>query len=411
MNARSILEELVLETGVYSPVELLLAMNRLSYDDYLAWRRGDLGDLDAVLIGGPGAVRPVLESARAYSETLGLTARRVVYEGWGKHAGRRLVASSEQTLDELLHTRYGRESQEAQLDIFLDSAEVVATNALVEALRARSPDNARRALARLAKVAPEHSYRAPAAALIEALEMPVPQNHAQGLDQCDKLIEEWLPAASKLLSGSARDFLRPLWRDIGNALDPARFDPQRPDRHASWAYRNGLDWENVKRSVHAVQEGACTPVLLGRLADAEWRLRNRLSAVRSWFEICSIAPQYFKGLIESPDFPDLPMRRAWRRAGEKDLEPEISIIWFPAWMLLQEPGLARALAASGEPVGPGRAFDLTMALLLTNTQDVGLRRELKAIHPALFASFLADARLTGEGSPTRPASAPLWPES
>ena len=411
MNARPILDELVLKTGVYSPVELLLAMNRLSYDDYLAWRRGDLGYLDAVLIGGLAETRTLLESARAYSETLGLPARRVVYEGWGKHAGRRLVASSEQTLDELLHTRYGRESQEAQLDIFLDSAEVVATNALVEALRARSPDNARRALARLAKVAPEHSYRAPAAALIEALELPVPQDHVQGLERCDKLIQEWLPAASKLLAGSARDFLRPLWRDIASALDAARFDPQRPDRHASWAYRNGLDWDNVKRSARAVRGYARVPVLLGLLAEAEWRLHDRLSAVGCWFELCRVAPRHFKELIESPDFPDLPLRRAWRSAEEQDLEPEILVEWFPAWMLLQEPGLARVLEPSGDLAGPGRAFDLAMALLTTNAQDVGVRGELKAIHPALFASFMADVRLKGEGSPPRIASAPLWPES
>ncbi len=51
-----------------------------------------------------------------------------------------------------------------------------------------------------------------------------------------------------------------------------------------------------------------------------------------------------------------------------------------------------------------------MALLTTNAQDVGVRGELKAIHPALFASFMADVRLTGEQSPPRTASAPLWPE-
>ena len=212
MNARLIVEKLVLEAGVYSPLELLLGVNGLSYDDYMAWRRGDIGELDSVLIGGLGAARTVLESARSYAGTLGLTARRVVYEGWGNYAGRRLAASSEPALNDLLHTHYGRESHEGQLDLFLDGAPIVVANALLEALRARSPVGAKRELARLAKVDPEHGYREAAVALIEALEMPVPQGHAQGLERLGKLIEEWLPAASTLLRGRAQDFLRPLWR-------------------------------------------------------------------------------------------------------------------------------------------------------------------------------------------------------
>lgn len=411
MNARQIVEKLVLEAGIYSPIELLLATNRLSYDDYLAWRRGEIRDLDAVLIGGPGAARAMLESGRSHAGTLGLGARRVVYEGWGIHVGRRLAASSEPVLDELLHTHYGRESHEGQLDLFLDSAQVVATNALVEALSARNVGNARRALARLAGMDCEHAGRAPAVTLIEALEVPMPQDHATGLERLGRLTEEWLPAASTLLAGRARDFLRPLWRDIGSVLDAKRFDPQVPDSHASWAYRNGLDWENVKRSVRAVQDYAYQPVLLGRLAEAEWRLGNRLAAVRCWFDLCGVAPEYFQNLIAAQDFPDLPLQRAWRGAEEQDMDPELSIEWFPAWMLLQEPGLARALAPSGALVGPGRAFDVAMALLTKNPEDLELRRELNVIHPALLARFLADARLTGEGPPRRLASAPLWPES
>lgn len=405
------MEKLFLDAAVYSPMELLFAMDRLSYDDYLAWRRGDIGNLDAILVGGLDAARTMLESAGSYSRTVGLTARRVDYEGWGKHAGTRLAGFSDPALDELLHTHYRREAREGQLDIFLDSAPTVAANALVEALCARNPGKARRQLVRLDTVDPEHGYRVRAAALIEALETPAPQDHAQGLERFDKLTEEWVPAASTLLAERAQDFLRPLWRDAGHALDGLRFDPQRPDHHASFAYRLGLDWGSVKRSAHEDQGNARHPVLLARLAEAEWRLGNRLDAVRCWFEICEAGPQHFKKLIESPDFPDLPLRRAWDRAAEQDDEPEITAEWFPAWMLLREPGLARTLAPSGDLEGPGRAFDLARALMTGNPQDLRLRRELKEIHPALLASFLADARLTGEGSPRRSTPDPLWPES
>ena len=331
MNVHLAVENLLLESGVYSPIELLLAMNGLSYDDYLAWRRGEIGDLDAVLIGGPGAARTALESARSHARTLGLGERRVAYEGWGEHAGKRLAASFEPALDALLHTHYDRESQQGQqLDIFLDSPLTVAVNTLVEALRGRRPDDARRALARLVEVDRDQSRRASADALIGALELPAPADHWQGLERLDELIEVWSPAASALLAGSAQDFLRPLWRDIARSLDAARFDPRHPKRHASWAYRNGLDWENVKRSVRAVRGNAGEPVLLGRLAEAEWRLRNRLGAVRCWFDLCELAPEHFRNLIESPDFPDQPLRRAWDRAEELDSEREILIEWFPA---------------------------------------------------------------------------------
>lgn len=411
MNVHAILDRLMMDAGAYSPMELLLSSGLLLYDDYLAWRRGDLRDLDAVLIDGAGAGR-ALRAAGTHAAGLGLAPRRVVYEGWGDHAGKRLAVSSAPGLDELLHTHYCRAAGEGrQLDIFLDSAPTVAVNTLVEALRARRPGNARCALARLADVDHDRNRFASAEALIGALELPAPAGHAQGLERLDELMQAWSPAASTLLAGSAQDFLRPLWRDIACSLDASRFDPRHPERHASWAYRNGLDWENVKRSVCAVRGYARVPVLVRRLAEAEWSLHDRLAAVRHWFEICRVAPSYFADLIEERDFPDLPLRKGWQSAQEQDFGPEISGEWFPAWMLLREPGLARALAPSGEADGPGRAFDLARALLKSDAQDVTLRRELRQIHPALFASFMADARRAEKEPAPRLVSTPLWPDS
>ena len=63
--------------------------------------------------------------------------------------------------------------------------------------------------------------------------------------------------------------------------------------------------------------------------------------------------------------------------------------WFPAWMLLREPGLAHVLSPVGGDEGPARAFDLLKALLTTEGLNIELRAELAAIHRGLLAEFLA----------------------
>ena len=96
--------------------------------------------------------------------------------------------------------------------------------------------------------------------------------------------------------------------------------------------------------------------------------------------------------VEAPDFPDWAVGRAWRLAREQDLEPEISPRWFPAWMLLNDAGLARVLAPCRGEEAPDRAFDVMIALLAhpgLDERSIALRRELQAVHPGLLASYLA----------------------
>ena len=58
-------ERLVMEHGGYVPLELLLATNRLPYEDYRAWRDGRLAALDAVLADGARETRILLEGAQS----------------------------------------------------------------------------------------------------------------------------------------------------------------------------------------------------------------------------------------------------------------------------------------------------------------------------------------------------------
>ncbi len=95
--------------------------------------------------------------------------------------------------------------------------------------------------------------------------------------------------------------------------------------------------------------------------------------------------------MDDPGFPDADVAAAWNAAQDQDVEPELSPEWFPAWMLLQEPPLAARLAPRGENDGPRRAFDVVRDLLTNRVSDargIALRRELKALHPALLTGYL-----------------------
>ena len=397
-------QQLVMEHGEYSPLDLLLATNRLGYEDYRAWREGRLADLDAVLAGGPREVRPWLEGAQSWAVALGLDPEPAVHHGWEGSAGTVLAASADEALDALLGTWFRRNREHGQLDLFIDSAQTAAVNALLDALAARDAGRAGRALDRLVGIDRDHGHRFHAVALIAALEAPAPDGPAQGLERLDRMEREWAPSASALLGPRRRDFLAPLWRDVGRALDPMPFDPHHPQRHASRAYREGFDWESARRSVLAVPTHEGEPVLLARLAEAEWRLRNRVQAVESWFALCRLAPEEFERVIEAPGFPDWTLRTAWRLALEQDFEPGMTPAWFPAWMLLEEPGLAAVLGPRYADDGPSRAFDVVIALLAHPDPDergIELRRTLKALHPGLLERYLAKRNRGASRAPGR----------
>ena len=157
-------------------------------------------------------------------------------------------------------------------------------------------------------------------------------------------------------------------------------------------YREGLDWERMRRSVLAVPGYESEPVLLARLAEADWRLRDRARPIESWLALCRLGPEEFKPLIDASGFPDWSLQHAWRVAQEQALEHEMTPAWFPAWMLPEEPGLASVLAPRHTDDEPSRAFDAAIALLANPDLDkrgIELRRSLQAAQPGLLERFLA----------------------
>lgn len=402
-EAQNAMQRLLAEHGRCSPLELLLATNRLGYEDYRAWRRGERATLDGVWLGKAQDVRTLLLRLRRWAESLNLDEQIASLYGIDERAGVGLVASKDPALDGLLCMEFLAAGNRAQLDLFLDTGETAALGDLVNALASRDADAAERRLQELEAINPGSWAIADARVLVDALRAPPPDGVEQGFRRLALLEQRWLPAANAILRGEARDFLAPIWRSLGQLLDGTPFEADRPRRHAAWAYLHGLDWVNVKQSIEATPGHARQPLLLGWLAVAHWRLREREAAIEGWFELCWRHSAHFVTVVEASDFPDGLVRQAWLNAQDEDLAPAISPAWFPAWMLIEEPGLAKTLTRSGGETDPERTFDTLLALNAggSDRQNMDNRRTLQALHPGLLKHYM-DALESAEAMAREP---------
>ena len=385
------IQQLLSAHGFYSPVELLLATNHLGYDDYQAWRRGDHRTLDDLFREGVAETQALLEEADTWVRGLDLEPESVSLLGTDTNASAELKASSNPRLDNLLHVEYRRDVDREQPDLFLDGAQAWVQNQLVDAITARDTATAGEKLRQLASLDAEHWALDHAVALIDALRTAPPGHPEEARQRLVVIERRWLPAASSLLRAGARDFLTPIWRDVGQALEGIPFEAGGAKEHASWAYLNGLDWGNVKRTILEVPTWGSEPLLLTWLALARWRLAEHREAMRSWFALCWHFPGHFAECVESPTFPNASLQRAWEEARDRDLDAAITPAWFPAWMLIDHPGIARSVGPCGGVSDPERAFDHLVALHRghSDREDLDHRRALQDLHPDLLAHYLA----------------------
>ena len=80
---------------------------------------------------------------------------------------------------------------------------------------------------------------------------------------------------------------------------------------------------------------------------------------------------------------------------EGDDGEELTAEWFPAWMLIHEPGLALALSDLDGESPPESAFNLVRALQQppkeqgrAESEIISLRSKLQQIHAGLLSSYL-----------------------
>ncbi len=389
-ETREAVDRLLFEQGVYTPLELLLAEGRLLYADYEAWRGGQCDYLEDLLFGDPEQSYDLMQRAQEYAGTLGLVAETQRHVGRGARQGHSLRFSSSSARDRCFHTAYRKGDDAPQLDLFMDSAGVTLANGIIRALVEGDEVEARRLLDRLFEIDPGHRQLG----VLERLVAASPESAVENAGiELLKLQAELCPLAEELLGPDARHFLAPQWRRLSRALADVDFDPDNPELHSSYTLLRSEDWAQVKKSVEAASSWREQPVLLRRHARACGRLHLDSAALADWFRLCWRFPDQaaFIGTEAEPEW-----RRHWQHFLE--LDPELPNRDFPAWVLINQPGLAAWLATEqcfDDPVAP-EDYRATAALVqikpssLVDADLLDKRKLLRACNPELFARYLLD---------------------
>lgn len=280
-------------------------------------------------------------------------------------------------------------SSPRQLDIFVDSESVRATNALCSALSKGKVQEALSALGTLSKLDPMHPWLPHAKLLIEALESPLPKTAQDARSLLALLDPSWNRAADALFGAGKHTLLTAMWRAVAERLEASEFDATQPNAHPSYAYSKLQAWAQVIECVLAVPSYEQHADLLSRIAQAEWHQSRRIGAIGHWCALCWLKPKMFESMINDGRIADRTIQGHWADAIDQDFEPPPTGAWFPAWMLLKEPGLARHIRAPTGTTPPETAFSTLRSLTLGDGTDTSLRKQLQALHPNLLATFLA----------------------
>lgn len=391
-------DRLLLEQNGYAPLDWLLAESRLFYEDYEAWRNGELPLLDAALFGDPERIQAQLSAAGDYAAALGLAPETQVFQPW-RGEGPPLRFSADETLDRLLRTRYLRADHQAQMDLFMDNASSVLAAEVTGALLAGRPQAAAEALTKLTRADAGHPQLGAFERLLAARrELEAGPWEAEAL--LARLEDELAPLAQQHLDGG-RDYLIPFWRRLTQALGARPFDSQRPRLHASYSAGQAAAWREVLDAVSAAPAWTRQPELLLRAGHAAMRLRREPEFLLHWFRLCWLdapAAERLAGLAPGE------WLRLWQAFLELDAEPPVSD--FPAWLLIRKPALARGLSAvlppgadpkpdpkpDPEPAPWPESFGLCLRLSrggFSCDQDLlATRRRLRDQAPWLFEQYM-----------------------
>lgn len=368
-SIQAIVDDQLQDSGSFSPLDFLLTSGRLSYNAYEAWRFRDKEYLEELLSGNIDKVISQLQQACDYADHLGLSRVQARIMSWSRAdttETRNLRFSKNSDLEALLSIQFEAKNEHPQQDLFINNPVTALINDLIASILTRNLSDAEGYLDELYIKAPDHgdlpgfdllvhglgAMQRPAAGKMSELQsslQPELQTELQSeLHSELQIVEEQLIGiAQELLGNKWRDYINGVWHWLANATMDWPYNPKHPKLHASYLLAQAGDWSRVRQLIEA--EGNYTRVAeMGfRLAQALHFLDERATQIEVWCRLCWAFPDDSEDYLSSGELGSSSVKQLWLdyldMEATLDLSEPLDCGLFPAWILIQEPGLVHRL--------------------------------------------------------------------
>jgi hypothetical protein len=380
---QSQVDSILFEQGSFSAIPWLLKVGHLDYADYLNWRKGEGGYLENHFKTTLPEIIASLKLAQHYAEKLNLDA---VYQPYASIEQKALNICRSPANEIIFTTVYQPAEDRIQMDLFFDSAPILVVQDLIKAIVDQRDNDISILMAQLRLLASE-AYTSFECLLAQQKQL----RHCRATkSKTEFLLNTMTPLAFSVLGRFANDFLTPFWQQLSLELFGQRFDAESPQDHLSFTAFKAFQWREVIDAIESEADWNKQPVLLYRQAEACFRLNKEAEGLENWFRLYMLFPESAERLVNDTD--NYLLMSDWRNFNE--LDPELDSVFFPAWMVLKKPALAKIkIKIDDENIGHD-AFQLICGLTAyadndINETTISFRTRLRQQNPSLFGHYMA----------------------
>jgi hypothetical protein len=288
--------------------------------------------------------------------------------------------------EDIFTTIYQPAEDRVQMDLFFDSAPVLAVQDLIQAIVDRRDDDIVMLLRQLKALAPD-KYPAFDRLLAQQNQLTC---YPDSQSKIEFLLSTLTPLAFSVLGRFANDFLTPFWQQLSLEISGRVFSAESPEDHLSFTAFKAFQWHEVIAAIEREADWNTQPALLYRYAEACFKLNREEEGLENWFRLFMLFPESAEALIAGSG--NYLLLSDWQSFN--DLDPELEPAFFPAWMVLKKPALAKiAVNIDGENIGNN-----SLRLIRDLAAGVGaglddgaikLRAGLRQQNPNLFVHYMA----------------------
>lgn len=298
-----------------------------------------------------------------------------------------------------------------QLDLFLDSREVMRVNDLVAALSAHDSERAAQGLACLRAEVPGQPDLPAFESLYAFLEMTRQIDfsgpNSAALEAIVELLDRRIVPAAGVLGAAARDFFQGFWLQLARAANHP-FDRDRPQCHAAGLFLRAQAYDAVEAVASGIVDAQTEPAVLRWRALARYHLGGLPAARWQIFSLAWYAADSFPDFLG--ELRDAQLDQDW--LGFQAAVEELEVEWFPAWCLLQQPAVAAEIGSQLPPASEQAAASIPamqaclLLIRIVALEKQGLssalveqRARLKAVDAGFFVDYMCSRELPPRPQP------------